>query len=305
MSDVGFVASTLVTGATGFVGRRLVASLDGKAHVLTRRPDRADIPDATPFAWSPEEGPPPPEAFDGVDTVFHLAGEPVVGRWTDEKKRRIRDSRVLGTRHLVQAMRELKTRPKVLVSASAVGIYGERGDEHLDENASTGSGFLSEVCVDWEREAQVTEEFGTRVVSLRIGLVLGGGGALEKMLPAFRAGVGGRLGAGQHWMPWIHVDDVIGIARWAARDRDLHGPVNCVAPAPARNTEFTKALAKVVKRPAWFPVPKVALRIMMGEMSEILTVSQYVVPKVATDHGYEFRQPGLTGALTAAVEAMG
>ncbi|HEY5283931.1 MAG TPA: TIGR01777 family oxidoreductase, partial [Polyangia bacterium] len=197
---------TLVTGATGLIGRALIGRLDS-AVVLTRDPARARVasPSVTVHAWSPEVGPPPAETFDGADVVFHLAGEPVAeGRWTTDKKRRIRDSRVLGTRNLVAGIAALEKRPRVLVSASAVGYYGDRGDEELVESSAAGRGFLAEVCAAWEHEAQAAEALGLRVVCARLGLVLAhGGGALARMLPAFRLGAGGKLGNGRQWMPWI------------------------------------------------------------------------------------------------------
>ena len=219
----------VVTGATGFIGRQLLARLD-RPIVLTRRPDKARQTlasyNAEVFGWDAEREPAPAAAFDGADVVFHLAGESVAeGRWNAEKKRRIRESRELSTRNLVQGLRSAERRPAVLVSTSAVGYYGSRGEELLDESSAPAQDFLAEVCQVWEREAQAAREFGVRVANPRIGLVLGRGGALEKMLPPFKLGVGGRLGDGRAWMPWIHVDDVVGIFLHAAQHAAVSGPI--------------------------------------------------------------------------------
>jgi uncharacterized protein (TIGR01777 family) len=298
------IMRTLVTGATGLIGQALVARL-ARAVVLSRDPEQArrKFPDALAHAWSPEAGPPPVGAWDGVDVVFHLAGEPVAeGRWTADKKRRIRDSRVLGTRHLVSGLAALENRPRVLVSVSAVGYYGDRGDEELVEASPAGRGFLAEVCVDWEREALAAEALGVRVVCARIGIVLAqGGGALARMLPAFRLGAGGKLGHGRQWMPWIHLDDVIGILLHASQNARIQGAINAVGPRPVTNADFTRALGRAVHRPAFLAVPKVALRLAFGEMGEILTDSQRVLPRLAEQTGYTFKHTDLDGALKAAL----
>jgi uncharacterized protein (TIGR01777 family) len=293
---------TLVTGATGLIGTRLVARLP---HVVVLSRDaesarrRLGVREA--FAWSPEGGPPPATAFEHVDAMVHLAGESVAaGRWTTERKRRIRESRVLGTRHLVAGLAAAPSRPRVLVCASAVGYYGDRGDELLDEFSAPGQGFLSEVCQAWETEALGGEALGIRVVLVRIGVVLArDGGALAKLLPPFRLGAGGRLGGGRQWMPWIHVDDLVGLVAHAAASNEVRGAMNAVAPQPARNADFARALGRALHRPALLPVPGLALRLLLGEMSEVLTASQRVVPKVAERTGYAFRHPDLDGALGA------
>jgi uncharacterized protein (TIGR01777 family) len=292
----------LVTGATGFIGRRLVARLEAPV-VLSRSPEAARrvLGDVRAFAWDPEAGPPPADAFDGVDTVFHLAGEPVAGgRWTAERKARIRSSREQGTRHLVTGLQAASTRPAVLVSASAVGYYGDRGDQELDESAAPGAGFLAEVCRVWEDEAVRAREAGLRVVPVRSGIVLGeDGGALGRLLPLFRAGLGGTLGGGDQWMPWVHVDDVVGLMLHAAATQGMDGPANAVAPGIVRNREFTRALASALGRPAFLPVPSFALHLALGEFGESLTHSQRVVPAAARSAGYAFAHPALAGALTA------
>jgi uncharacterized protein (TIGR01777 family) len=289
----------LVTGATGFIGRHLLPWLKWPA-VLTRNPERAGtaLANVEIHRWEPETGPPPAEAFRGVDTVFHLAGESVAaGRWSATRKQRIRDSRVLGTRHLVAALAALKERPAVLVSASAIGYYGDRGDEALDEDALPGNDFLAGVCKEWEAEANQAAELGIRVVTPRIGIVLGkGGGALEKMLTPFRLGLGGRLGSGRQWMSWIHIDDLIGLLLYAG-PRHISGPMNAVAPNPVTNREFTRELAGALRRPAVFPVPEFALKLAFGEMAGVLLSSQRVVPAVAQRTGYRFQYPRLADAL--------
>ncbi|HEX6240185.1 MAG TPA: TIGR01777 family oxidoreductase, partial [Polyangiales bacterium] len=239
------------------------------------------------------------------DVVFHLAGDPVAeGRWTHEKKRRIRDSRVLGTRNLVAGFAALRQRPSVLVSASAVGYYGDRGDETLAESAPAGAGFLPEVCEAWEREALAAEALGVRVVCLRIGIVLArGGGALARMWTPFKLGAGAQLGAGRQWMPWIHADDVVGLMQLASQHAGLQGPMNAVAPAPVTNAEFTAALGYALGRPALLRAPAAALRLAFGEMSEIMLASQRAVPALALRSGYRFQYAELGPALEAIVGA--
>ncbi|HEV2350721.1 MAG TPA: TIGR01777 family oxidoreductase [Terriglobia bacterium] len=294
----------LVTGATGFIGKRLLRSLE-RPVVLTRKPDAAKkiLGDVQPICWEPESGPPPPHAFEGVDTVFHLAGEPVAeGRWTREKKDRIRDSRVLGTHNLVTALDSLKNRPRVLVAASAVGYYGSRGDEILDETSKPGEDYLAEVCQAWEEEALAASPLGLRVITARIGIALGkGGGALKKMLTPFKLGLGGRLGTGRHWMPWVHLDDLIGLLLHATVHDEISGAMNAVSPAPVPNNEFTRTLAAVLHRPALFPAPEFALRLALGEVTAVLLSSQRVMPRVAEKTGYQFRYPTIEGAIRAAL----
>jgi hypothetical protein len=301
----GILMKTLLTGATGLIGRELVGRLE-QAVVLSRDPEQARrrLPGVEAHLWAPEAGPPPAAAFHGVEVVFNLAGEPVAeGRWTDERKRRIRDSRVLGTRNLVAGLAGLTSLPRVLVSVSAVGYYGDRGDEELDETSSPGHGFLADVCVEWEREALTAERLGIRVVCVRTGIVLAhGGGALAKMLLPFRMGAGGRLGSGRQWMPWIHLEDEVGILLHVVEDARIHGAVNAVGPRPVTNAELTRALGHAVHRPTFLPVPKAALRLAFGEMSEILTASQRVLPKEAERSGYTFKHPELAGALTAVLK---
>jgi hypothetical protein len=266
-----------ITGASGFIGRHLMKSLAQAGHSVCALSRHA----------------PPAES----DVVIHLAGEPVAQRWTAEARQRIRESRIAGTRNLVDALGRLPRRPKALICASAIGYYGSRGDEILTESSAPGSGFLPEVCVAWEREAQAAESFGIRVVRMRTGLVLAaGGGALQRMLPPFRMGVGGRLGSGRQWMSWIHLEDLTAMFQFAVENQ-VRGPLNGVAPQPATNSEFTRELARMLRRPAVFPVPEFALRLLFGEMAGVLLASQRVVPAAAQAAGFRFRFPQLPPAL--------
>ncbi len=296
----------LITGGTGLLGRELLANLTD-AVLVSRNPAVTThrLANARTVRWDPATEAAPREALQGVEAIFHLAGEPVAeGRWTEEKKRRIRDSRVVGTRNLVAGLRGLDKKPEVLVSASAVGYYGDRADEELDESSEAGRGFLADVCTEWEREALAAEALGIRVVCVRIGIVLApGGGALARMLTPFKMGAGGRLGSGKQWMPWIHIDDVVGVLLHASRTAAVRGAMNAVSPQPVTNAEFTRALGHAVHRPAFLPVPKAALRIAFGEMSEILMASQRALPRVAERTGYAFQHSELAGALAAVMAA--
>ena len=293
----------LVIGATGFIGRRLIDRLD-RPMVLSRDAERArralDRSDATVLACSGADEPVPADALDGVDTVFHLAGEPIAsGRWTRRKRRALRDSRVHGTRRLVEAIQAGSQRPRTLVCASAVGYYGDCGDRELIESAPPGDDFLARICVDWEAEAQRAASLGVRVVCPRIGIVLGpAGGALAKMLPTFRLGLGSPLGTGRQWMPWIHRDDLVELLLFCAAHDAVAGPVNAVAPAPATNREFTVALGRVLRRPTILPaVPGLVLRTVLGEFGSVLLYSQRAAAARAIEAGFAFRHPNLEDAL--------
>lgn len=293
----------LVTGATGLIGRSLCRSLTNDGHVVSavsRSPGKPQLlAVAELHQWDTQAGPLSPAALDGVDAVVNLAGEPIdARRWSDQQKRMIRDSRVVTTRNLVEGLRSVDRKPGVLVSSSAVGFYGDRGDDQLEEASPVGRGFMSEVCEEWEREAGRATELGMRVVQVRTGVVLSAeGGALKKMIGPFKLGVGGPLGSGKQWFPWIHVKDIVGIFRHAILTATLAGPVNGVAPQPVTNGEFTRELGRALHRPAFLPVPEMALRVLMGEMSAVLFGSQRVVPNAALASGYEFHYPLLASAL--------
>jgi uncharacterized protein len=280
-----------------------VEALREEGHAL-RTMGRTPVPGvATHYSWSAGEGEPPEEALSGADAVVHLAGEPVAQRWNEEVKRRIRDSRVQGTRDLVRALSTLSRRPAILVSASAIGFYGDRGNEILTETSAPGSDFLAATCREWEAEAILAESLGLRVVLLRIGIVLGpGGGALAKMAPPFKVGAGGPLAGGRQWMSWIDRDDLVGLVRFALKSQSLRGVVNATAPQPVRNAEFTHALAHALQRPAIVPVPSFALRLLYGEMAYTMLASQRVLPEVARIAGYRFVRPFLADSLAAALE---
>ncbi len=293
-----------ISGASGFIGRRLLKSLSGEGHtlhVLSRHAGTNMPGNVKVSAWDPVKGEPPEESLRDADAVIHLAGEPVAQRWNAAVKQRIRESRVEGTRNLVSALGKLRKSPGVLISSSAVGYYGSRGDEVLTEHSAPGNGYLPDVCKAWEMEARKAESVGMRVVCVRTGIVLDShGGALQKMLPPFRMGLGGKLGDGGQWMCWIHLDDLVGIYRFALENR-VAGPLNGVAPYPVTNAEFTRDLAAAVHRPAVFPVPLFALRLMFGEMADIMVASQRVLPKATEEAGYRFRFPQLPAALSDAL----
>jgi uncharacterized protein (TIGR01777 family) len=290
-----------LTGASGFVGARLTQRLLDAGHAVhalgRRRP--ANLPASVRFSqWQSAEAEPPSESLAGADAVIHLAGELVAQRWTPAAKNRIRSSRVDGTRHLVNALSTESRRPQVLICASAIGIYGSRGDELLTENSSPGDDFLAELVNDWEKAAALAEALGIRVVRLRLGVVLGrGGGALAKMLPPFRLGLGGRLASGRQWTSWIHVDDVINLILFTLANAGIRGAVNATAPVPVTNAEFTKQLAAAIHRPAIFPVPTFALKLLFGEMASMVISSQRVIPEAAERAGFEFEYPQLGPAL--------
>jgi uncharacterized protein (TIGR01777 family) len=288
----------LVTGVSGPIGTALLASFQPQGTQIVRLV-RGLAKNAAQISWDPRAAV-LPAAVSGFDAVVHLAGESVVGRWTDEKKKAIRESRVQGTRNLATALAQSEAKPRVLVCASAVGFYGNRGDEVLREESPPGQGFLSEVCREWEDASRIAAEAGIRTVNVRIGLVLSAkGGALAKMLTPFKLGLGGRIGTGQQWSSWIHVDDIVGGIQHAMRTEALSGPVNLVAPNPVRNAEFTRILASVLRRPAVFPVPEFAVRLAFGVQAaeELLLASQRVEPEKLTASGYAFRFRELRAAL--------
>ncbi|MDQ2817842.1 MAG: TIGR01777 family oxidoreductase [Candidatus Eremiobacteraeota bacterium] len=296
-----------VTGATGFVGRAVVEALRSRGDEVTalvRDPAGARFGAGVAVkAYDVMSGLQAPELFEGLDAVIHLAGEPVAGRWTHAKKRAIWDSRVLGTRNLVRSMLGARTPPRAFVAASAVGYYGSRGDEPLEESAAPGHDFLADVCVEWERDIARAGQAGMRAVWLRQGIVLGhGGGALAAMLPPYRAGVGGPLGNGKQFVPWIHLADDVAMFLFAVDHDALWGPLNAVSPDYATSARFAYALGHALRRPALLPAPAIALRLMLGQFASSVLASQLVIPARAEDAGFTFGQPSLEEALLAILD---
>ena len=270
-----------ITGATGLIGSRLVAELSRRGDSVVALPRGA------------------PRDLSGVDAVVNLAGEPIAQRWTAAAKERIRSSRVDGTKALAAAVTASDPQPRVLVSASAAGYYGDRGSEELDESAVAGDDFLASLCVEWESAADAAD---VRVVKIRTGVVLGrGGGALKQMLPPFRAGLGGPIAGGRQYMSWISLEDIVGVYMSALSNEAWSGPVNACAPSPATNAEFARALGRALKRPAVLPVPALALKALYGEMASVVTASQRMVPRRALELGYEFAHAELDAGLRAAL----
>ncbi|MBS1829882.1 MAG: TIGR01777 family oxidoreductase [Acidobacteria bacterium] len=289
-----------LTGASGFIGQRLIARLLDRGHTLhllgRRRPNnlRAGVQFS---AWDATSGTTPP--VDNAEAIIHLAGEPVAQRWTSAVKQRIRTSRVDGTEALLRAVAQLSVKPQAIIAASAIGYYGDRGEELLPETASPGAGFLPEICVAWEGASLQAQRLGLRTVLLRIGIVLGpDGGALAKMITPFRLGAGGKIGNGRQWMSWVHADDAVGLIIHALETPTLQGPLNVTAPNPVRNADFTHALGRALHRPTLIPVPEFGLKLIFGEMATMLTSSQRVDCAVARHSGYRFQFPELEGALS-------
>lgn len=297
-----------VTGATGLIGSELVRALTARGDevtVLTRDPAgaRGKLGGVEAIAWDADGGPAPAAALEGRDGVVHLAGEPVAQRWSDDAKRRIRVSRERGTANLVAGIAAAAAKPAVLVSASAVGYYGPRGDERVDESTAPGGDFLAQVCVAWERAALAAEQHGLRVALVRTGVVLDArGGALAKMLPPFKLGAGGPVAGGKQWMPWIALDDLVGLYLAAlGGGPQWSGPLNGSAPEPVTNADFSKALGRALHRPAIAPVPRLALKLLYGEMEQIVTTGQRAVPAKPLALGHAFRHPQLDEALKVAL----
>ena len=293
-----------ITGATGFIGGTLGALADERGHEVvayTRSPEKANLP------WASEVRPVDvaaalPLDASGLDVLVNLAGESIMGRWSVEKKKRIRASRIEFTQKVARCLAGASPRPTAFLSGSAVGYYGARGDESLPETAGRGMGLLADVCVEWEAAARRAEQMGLRVVLLRTGVVLGTeGGAFKLMRRAYAFGLGGRLGGGAQWMPWIHLRDEARLILWAAEHADFHGPLILVAPAAVTNREFTRELAAVLRRPACLHVPKFALRLVLGEAAGMVLGSERAVPQAALLRGFEFEQPCLDDALKALV----
>jgi len=296
----------LISGSTGLVGTALVDKLSRDGHMVARLVRRSTIrknaasDGAQTVSWDPVAGEFDAAGAEGADALVHLAGASIAGgRWNASRKQLLRTSRIDATRHLMAALAKLQRPPRTIVAASAIGFYGNRSDETLTETSAPGNDFLAGVCREWEAEAARGAEFGARVVNTRFGIILAKhGGALPRMAMPIKLGVGGRLGSGRQWMSWITLDETIRIVEFALANAALTGPVNVVAPNPARNNEFTKVLAKTLHRPALFPAPTFALRLALGEMADaLLLVSQRVVPSKLAESGYSFAQPNLAGAL--------
>lgn len=287
-----------ISGVSGLIGSALRESLAADGHETLAISRRASLPGLTTATWDVAEGRFDPGPLEGIDAVVHLAGEPVAQRWSEPAKKAIRASRVDGTRLLVAGLERLERKPKVLVSASAVGYYGDRGDTELDESSPAGEGFLPTVCQEWEDAALEARKLGIRTVAVRIGVVLSTrGGALGKMLLPFRLGLGGKLGDGRQWMSWIHVDDLVSVFRLALDRDDLAGVVNGTGPNPVRNADFVRELGRALHRPAVLPAPAFALKLVFGEMAQILLESQRAAPRKALAAGLSFRYPELGAAL--------
>lgn len=296
-----------LSGATGFLGsqvlKRLVAA-GHQVHVLGRKRPASLPPEVAFSEWS-AKAEPPAVSLSGSGAVVHLAGETISQRWTTQAKTRIRNSRVEGTRLLVNALRNVSDRPQVLICASGISYYGSRGDEVLTETSSQGPGFLSDVVHDWEAAARSAAPLGVRVVCLRFGAILGHGGALAKMLPPFRMGLGGPIGSGCQWMSWIHIQDAVQMILFALENAALNGPVNGTSSNPVTNRDFTRELGVALNRPAILPVPELALKLMFGEMSSVILDSQRALPKAAKEAGFRFQYPDLPAALAEILRTSG
>lgn len=289
-----------VTGATGLVGAALVDSLVSSGRKVLRITRNESAVSNDTAAWDPQRGFAAPERLNGMQAVLHLAGDSIAaGRWTDAKKQRIRDSRVQGTATLARTLASLELKPDVLVCASAIGFYGDRGDEMLDESSPAGAGFLPGVCEEWEAATEQAAAAGIRVVHARFGMILSRhGGALKSMLLPFKLGGGGKVGSGRQYWSWVHLDDAVGAIRHAIAAEGLSGPVNVVSPHPSTNLEFTKALGQVLHRPTIVPMPAFAARAALGQMADdLLLASARVLPKKLQETGYEFRFTDLVAAL--------
>ena len=294
-----------VTGATGLVGTALTHKLlaaGQTVHALARQPSDK-LPAGVRFStWNSELGQPPPESIASADAIVHLAGESIAQRWTPKVKELIRSSRIDGTRHLVAALSDQPRRPQVLLSASAIGIYGSRGDEILTESSKTGdSDFLAQLATEWERAADSAQELGIRVARLRLAMVLGKQGALAKMLPAARRGLVRRIGSGEQWVSWIHIDDATNLILFALRNLSMRGPVNVSAPDPVKNVELMTELGAAVGRQGMFSIPPFALNLVLGEMGSVTLASQRVVPRAVMAAGFKFAYPQLRPALDSLV----
>ena len=296
----------LITGASGLIGKALQESFSEKGYEMLLA-TRSEPKMPSQIQWNADTGfrDEDLERLEGLDAVIHLEGEGIAGlRWTDEKKKAIRDSRVFGTRSMIEAFDKLKSKPKTFISGSAIGFYGDRGNDEMTESSAAGKTFLAEVCKEWEAESRRAEDLGIRTILLRTGIVLSrDGGALATMLTPFKLGVGGVIGDGKQWMSWISLDDVVGIINYALEHGNVRGAVNVVSPNPVTNEEFTKTLGSVLYRPTFLPLPEFAVHMVFGEMGDALLLdSTRVIPKRMKDAGYKFKYPELKQALQHAVE---
>jgi hypothetical protein len=287
----------LISGASGLIGSAIVSSF-AKQGCDIHRLTRGQTQEKGAIPWDPSQ-PVAEASVSGFGVVVHLAGENVFGIWTNEKKRRIRDSRNIGTRNLAEALARARQKPQIFICASAIGYYGNRGDEILTEESGPGTGFLAEECREWEAAATPASDAGIRTVNIRVGVVLSrAGGALSKMLPAFRMGFGGKIGTGKQWLSWIHIDDLVAAVAYLADHDSMRGPVNVVSPNPVTNAEFTRILARVLSRPAFFRIPEFALRVALGQAAEELLLSgQRVIPARLAASGYSFQFSDLKDAI--------
>ena len=295
----------LISGASGFVGGNLTEFLLERGCKVKKLTRSVQGSAGNLVYWNPAKGEIELEALEGLDAVVHLAGENIAGRWTEKRKTNIENSRIQGTKLLSESLAKLNKKPQVLIAASATGYYGDRGDEILSEESAPGEGFLTDVCLKWENATEVANEAGIRVFTLRIGMVLGlGGGALQKMLPPFKIGVGGKIGEGKQYWSWIAIDDLVGIIYYLLNSQDLKGPVNAVAPYPVTNSEFTFALGRVLNRPTILPLPGFVARGLLGEMADATMLSSArVIPRKLLDSGYKFKYPKLEQALNSILKA--
>lgn len=296
----------LITGASGLIGKALQESFKEKGYDMLLA-TRSEPKDEQHIQWNADTGFADEDLgrLEGLDAVIHLAGEGIAGlRWTDEKKKAIRDSRVFGTRTMIEAYARIEKKPKVFISGSAIGFYGDRGDDEMTEASGVGTTFLADVCKEWEAESRRAEDLGIRTVLLRTGIVLSkDGGALATMLTPFKLGVGGVVGSGKQWMSWISLDDVVGIVNYALENENVRGAVNLASPNPVTNEEFTKTLGGVLYRPTFLPLPEFAVNLVFGEMGDALLIdSTKVIPKRMKDAGYEFKYTDLKAALEHAVK---
>ena len=296
----------LITGASGLIGTALQRWFKEKGYEMLLA-SRSEAKDDQHIQWSADTGFADEDIprLEGLDSVIHLAGENISGlRWTEEKKKAIRDSRVFGTRSMIETFDKLKKKPKVFIAGSAMGFYGDRGSDEMTESSAAGKTFLSEVCKEWEAESRRAEDLGIRTVLLRTGIVLSkDGGALATMMTPFKLGIGGVIGSGEQWMSWISLDDVVGVINYALENENVRGAVNNTAPNPVTNEEFTKTLGGVLYRPTFIPLPEFAVHMVFGEMGDALLLdSTRVIPKRLLDAGYKFKYPDLKAALAHAIE---